>query len=114
MTVTERSLAFAIRVVDVCENLCEDKKKYTLAKKLLSCGTGVGANVTDALTGRGKKHFADKMNSALKNCAQTEYWIRLFAATEYIGKSESEAMMAECIELQKIMKSMIKHTTEHD
>jgi four helix bundle protein len=114
VTVTERSLAFAIRVVGVYECLCEDKRKYVLAKKLLRSGTSIGANVTEALKGQGKKNFVAKMNIALKNCAQTEYWIRLFAAAGYVGKSESEVILAECAELEKNVKSIIKTSTGND
>jgi four helix bundle protein len=94
--------------VELYEGLCEDERKYVLAKKLLRSGTNIGANVTEAVQGRSKKVFLHKMNIALKECAQTEYWIRLFAATEYLGQSESEAVLADCVELEKIVACEIR------
>jgi four helix bundle protein len=105
---------FAIRIVGLYEGLCDDEKRYGLAKKLLRSGTNIGAKVTEALQGHSKKVFVHKMNVALKECEQTEYWIRLFAATDYIGKSESESLLTDCVELGKIVNSEIRNASVND
>ncbi len=111
--VAEKSFAFAIRIVRLHEYLCEDKRKYTLSKQLLRSGTSIGANISEAVQAQSKKDFVSKMNIALKECAETQYWIRLFAATNYLAKSESESILSDCVELGKLLTSIVKTSSEN-
>jgi four helix bundle protein len=111
--IIDKSFAFAIRIVRLYEYLCEDKRKYVLSKQLLRSGTSIGANVSEALQGQSKKDFISKMNIALKECAETEYWIRLFAATGYINGNESESILSDCVELGKLLTSIVKTSSRN-
>jgi four helix bundle protein len=44
----EKSRAFALRVVKVCQYLQEQKREYVLSKQLLRSGTAIGALVREA------------------------------------------------------------------
>ena len=50
-----KSLAFAKRIVQAYQYLCEDKKEFVLSKQLLRCGTSIGANVAEAQYGISRK-----------------------------------------------------------
>ncbi len=45
--IVNKSLAFAIRIVNLYKYLCEERKEYVLSKQLLRSGTSVGANVKE-------------------------------------------------------------------
>jgi four helix bundle protein len=106
--IVNKSLAFAIRIVNLYKYLCEERKEYVLSKQLLRSGTSVGANVKEALRGQTKKDFAAKMNVALKEISETEYWLELLYNTEYITQSQYQSINNDCLELIKILTSIVK------
>lgn len=106
--IEDKSFAFAVRTVNVYKYLNEAKGEYVLSKQLLRSGTSIGANVAEAEQAQSTADFVSKMNIALKETAETEYWIRLLSATEYLNESEFKSILNDCIELKKILISIIK------
>ena len=80
----EKSFAFAVRIVRLYKYLCDEKKEFVLSKQLLRSGTSIGANIVEAQQGQSRKDFLSKMNVALKECAETKYWIELLVAADYL------------------------------
>ena len=76
-----KSLEFAVRIVNLCKYLMNDKKEYILSKQLMRSGTSIGANVAEAQQAQSKPDFINKMNIALKEAYETNYWLRLLHAT---------------------------------
>lgn len=72
-----KSYAFAIRIVKLCKALSQDKKEFILSKQLLRSGTAIGALVREAEHAQSKADFLNKMNIALKEANETEYWLLL-------------------------------------
>ena len=54
-----------------------------MSKQILKSGTSIGANVKEAVRGQTKADFGAKMNIALKEANETEYWLELLYETEY-------------------------------
>ncbi|MDE5555949.1 MAG: four helix bundle protein [Muribaculaceae bacterium] len=102
--------AFAIRCIRLYQHLSEDKKEFVLSKQLLRSGTSVGANVREALRGQSKADFGSKMNIALKEICESEYWLELLYETDYITKEGFESMMDDCKQLIKILTAIVKTT----
>jgi four helix bundle protein len=111
--VAEKSFAFAVRIVRLHKYLCENDRNFVLSNQLLRSGTSIGANVAEATQGQSKKDFLSKMNIALKECAETEYWIRLLTATDYLNGTKSESILSDCIELGKLLTSIVKTTSKN-
>lgn len=74
--VVEKSIEFAIDIIDYCE-LLETKKKYLISKQLLKSGTSIGANVHEAQNAESKSDFIHKMKVAAKELEETKYWLTL-------------------------------------
>lgn len=104
----EKSFAFAIRIVNLYKYLTNEQKEYVLSKQLLRSGTSIGANVREALHGESRKDFAHKMNIALKETAETMYWLDLLVATEYLEEKNAKTMLCECKELYLMLVSTVK------
>ena len=104
----EKSFEFAVRIVKLCKYLTQDKKEYILSKQLLRSGTSIGANITEAQRGQSKADFSAKMNIALKEANETEYWIRLLYRTEYLSEKEYESIHIQIQELISILMSICK------
>ncbi len=73
-TLREQSIDFAIAVSDVCENI-SGISIYT--NQLLRCSSSVGANIYEAKYAQSRADFINKMEIALKEAFETEYWIEL-------------------------------------
>ena len=110
--VEEKSFRFAVRIVKLCQYLRSSKKEYALTKQLIRSGTSVGANVAEAQQAQSKADFVSKLNIALKEAVETNYWIRLLAATNYLTETEKSSILEDCEELQKILISIIKKSKQ--
>ena len=99
----EKSFDFAVRIVNLHKYLTQEQKEYVMSKQLLRCGTSIGANISEAQRGQSIADFAAKMNIALKEANEAEYWLRLLYRTEYLSKSQFESMYADVQELLGIL-----------
>ena len=108
--VEEKSFAFAVRIVNLYKHLNETKKEFILSKQLLKSGTSIGANVAEAEQAQSKPDFLSKMSIALKEASETKYWIKLLASTDYLTEAEFVSILNDCVELKKILVSIIKST----
>ena len=106
--VLEKSFAFAVRIVNLYKYMSSAKKEYILSKQLLRCGTSIGANVTEAQRGQSKADFRAKMNIALKEAYETEYWLKLLYETEYIEEKAYKSMSQDNEELISLLISICK------
>jgi len=106
--VVDNSFKFAVRIVNLYKYLCDDKKEFVLSKQLLRAGTSIGANVKEAIQGQSKKDFLSKMNIALKEASETEYWIELLIETKYLSSKDGSSILNDCIEIKKILHSIVK------
>ena len=105
-----KSKKFAIRSVNLYKYLIDKKQEFVISKQLLRSGTSIGANVKEAIRGQSKPDFLAKMNIALKEASETEYWLELLHETDYIIKSDFKNIYADCQELLKILMSITKHS----
>lgn len=103
-----KSKDFAIRIVKLYKYLNENKKEYVLSKQLLKSGTSIGANVREAIRGQSKPDFYAKMNIALKEASETEYWLEILKETEYLDNVSFDSIYADCQEILKILMSITK------
>ncbi|MBR5238214.1 MAG: four helix bundle protein [Paludibacteraceae bacterium] len=108
--IVDKSKKFAIRIVNLYKFLVDNKKEYVLSKQLLRSGTSIGANVCEAIRGQSKADFGTKMNIALKEASETEYWLELLFQTDYLTETQYESIMADCKEINKILTTIVKTT----
>lgn len=111
--ITEKSFAFAIRIVKLYKYLTNKKREFVISKQILRSGTSVGANIREAVAGQTKPMFAAKLNIALSEANETDYWIDLLNATEYLSDNEIRSLKEECVELIKLLTSIIKTAREN-
>ena len=97
--IVDLSFNFGVRIVKFYKYL-NDKQVYVLSKKLLRCGTSIGANVHESIHAQSRADFISKMNIALKEADETDYWLRLLKEAEIIEEKEF-------ISLQKDVKQII-------
>jgi four helix bundle protein len=104
----EKSLAFAKRIVMNYKYLTENKKEFVLSKQCLRSGTSIGANIKEAEYAHTKADFIYTLNIALKEASETEYWLILLHESNYLEKNIYDSLLADCIEIIKLLISSIK------
>lgn len=102
----EKSKKFALRIIKLYKYLCSEKRELVLSKQLLRCGTSIGANIAEAEYSISRKEFLSKMYIALKECAETLYWLELLYKGEYISEKEYLSIEKDCAELRRILSSI--------
>jgi len=110
--VKEKSFRFAVRIVRLCKFLTEEKKEYVISRQILRSGTSIGANVKEALQAESKADFIHKLSISLKEASETEYWLQLLKETEYIDQMAYDSLMSDCVELLKLLTSIIKSSKQ--
>ena len=106
--IESKTFDFAIRIVNLYKYLCDQKKEYVLSKQVLRSGTSIGANVAEAQQAQSRLDFISKMSVALKETTETKYWLKLLNATAYLNDNEVKTILSDCIEIEKILTSILK------
>jgi len=101
-----KSRDFALRIIKLYRFLV-DKKAFEIGKQILRCGTSIGANVAEAECSESDSDFVHKLAIALKEANETEYWLDLLWKSDLITSRQYESLNEDCIELIKILKSII-------
>lgn len=104
----DKSLKFAARIVKLHRYLVKEKKEAVIAKQILRSGTSIGANANEAAYGVSPADFIAKMQIALKETAETEYWLRLLMMTDYIEEASGKSMLKDCLEIKSILIASLK------
>ena len=103
-----KSKAFALRIVRLYKYL-RDRKESVIAKQLLRAGTSIGANIAESRYAQSKSDFASKLQIALKEAAETEYWLELLRDGELVDPSSAfDTLLADCTELIKLLTASVK------
>ena len=92
----------------LCQHLQNVKHEYVLSKQLIRSGTSIGANISEAQQGQSRADFVSKMSIALKETAETKYWLRLLQATDFLTEKEYLSVNSDCVEIEKMLTSIIK------
>lgn len=104
----EKSLQFAARIVKLYKYLCKEKHETVISKQIIRSGTSIGANINEATYGSSKADFIAKLHIALKETAETEYWLRLLTLSDYLSATESESLINDCLEIKFILIATLK------
>ncbi|MFK7970898.1 MAG: four helix bundle protein [Bacteroidia bacterium] len=109
----DKSYSFALRVIKCCKYLRKERREYVLSKQLLRSGTSIGANAHEANVAQSKKEFIAKLQISLKEAHETYYWLRLLVDAKYLSPKEGLSMQNDCLELIKILTSIIKSSRKN-
>lgn len=111
--IEDKSFAFAVRSVNLYKHLTENKREYILSKQFLRSSTSIGANVSEAERGQSKPDFISKMSIALKEANETEYWLQLLYASEYLNEAEFTSMSRDVNELISLLVAICKSASKN-
>ena len=103
---------FALRIIKLYQYLNDDKKEYVLSKQVLRSGTSIGANVRESVNAQSRADFVNKLNIALKEANETEYWLELLYESSYISSKQFESIYADNGKIAGTLVKIIKTTKQ--
>ncbi len=105
-----KSKVFALRIIKVCNEIKKERRESVLTNQLLRSGTSIGANIREAFYAHGKADFVAKLQIALKECSESEYWLELLIESGYYADT---SILNDCIEIKKLLVASINTTKKN-
>lgn len=99
-----KSKSFALDIIKICREVKAAKKETVMTNQLLRSGTSIGANIREAFYAHSRADFIAKLQIALKECAESEYWLELLTESGYL---DDGSILPRCLELKRLLISSI-------
>ena len=112
--ILDKSLEFAVRIVNLSKFLNSEKKEFVLSKQIIRSGTAIGVLVREAQQAESSADFIHKLSIALKEADETDYWLILLNRTEYLNETQYKSLKENIEELIKLLISIIKSSKENN
>ena len=90
--VYELSKKFALRIVKLYAYLHDERKEHVISKQIYRCGTSIGANLAEGQFAQSDADYINKLSIALKEAAETAYWLELLHESEMISTKQYESL----------------------
>ena len=110
--VKDKSYLFALRMIKAYKYLAQEQREFVLSKQALRSGTSIGALVREAEHAQSEADFLNKMNIALKEANETEYWLMLLKESDYIDEKTFSSIHKDCDELIRLLVSIVKSSKD--
>ena len=104
-----KSKAFALEIIRVCNEIKRSQRESILTNQLVRSGTSIGANIREAFYAHSKADFIAKLQIALKECSESEYWLELLFESGYYG---DKSILDQCVEIKRILIASINTAKE--
>ena len=101
------SMDFAVNILKLTDNI---KGHYSLVNQLERSATSIGANIREAKYAHSKADFISKLQIALKECYETEYWLELVQKSEIFVDDVAKVLLHDCGAIRRMLISSINTT----
>ncbi len=103
----DKAKDFAVEIVNLCRSIKQNHRESVLTNQLLRAGTSIGANIHESKYAHGTPDFIAKMQIALKECYESEYWLELLNRTGYIPDEQYKKLQNTCGQIRRMLVSSI-------
>ena len=94
------STDFAVKILRLTEEI---KGHYSLVNQLERSATSIGANIREAKYAHSKPDFITKLQIALKECYETEYWLELMQKAELLPEEVAKTYLHDCGSIRRML-----------
>ena len=108
MKIQDLALDFAKRIVELYKELRYNAKEYVISNQILRSGTSIGANVSESRYPQSDADYLSKMNIALKEASETEFWIMLLRDCHYVTVELADSLLNDCSRIIKILTIVVR------
>ena len=108
----DKAKDFAVEIINMCKAIKEKKRESVLTNQLMRSGTSIGANIHESKYAHGAADFISKMQIALKECYESEYWLELLNRTGYIDDETYKSIINAWGQIRRMLISSINTVKE--
>ncbi len=108
----DKAKDFAVETINMCKNIKETKRESVLTNQLMRSGPSIGANIHESKYAHSTADFISKMQIALKECYESEYWLELLSRTGYIDNEQYKKLTNNCGQIRRMLISSINTVKE--
>ena len=109
-----KAIKFALRIVALYKYLTEQKKEFVISKQILISGAFIAKHINAALHARSKDGFSSDMYIALQRSLETQLWLLLLNAGEFMSNEQYQSMETDCVEMIKITSAISKTSHQNE
>lgn len=109
----EKAKDFAVNLINICNRIKDRKKESVLTVQLIRSGTSIGANIHESKYAQSSADFVYKMQIALKECYESEYWLELLNRTGYLENEQYKKILNDCGQIRRMLISSINTVKEN-
>lgn len=109
----DKTLLFAIRIVNLNRFLTSVQKEFIVSKQILRSGTNPGAMVREAANAESGLDFIHKLSIAQKETGETQYWLELLWKSNFLTTAEYDSLHLDSEEIMKMLRSSILTQKQH-
>ena len=106
----ELSTDFSVKIIKLCETI---KGHYSIVNQLKRSATSIGANIREANYAHGKADFIAKLQIALKECYETDYWLELFVKSEILNRETTVDLYNQCGTIRRLLIASVNTAREN-
>ena len=103
-----KTIDFAVKIINFYKFLCNEKREYVISKQILKSGTSIGANVRESRNAQSEADFINKLNIALKEADETQYWLEIMEKSDIINIEQFDDLNKDVNEIISILVSTLK------
>ncbi len=101
------STELAIKILKLTDGI---KGHYSLSNQLERSGTSIGANIREAKYAHSRADFVAKLQIALKECYETEYWIEIAMKSDILTDETAGSILHDCGAVRRMLIASINTT----
>jgi len=110
--IRNRSKAFALKIISICDGIDTKKGRGVLVNQIIRSSTSIGANAYEANYGASLSDFINKLQIALKECHETEYWIDMLYSVGCIDEELFKGLTNDCGIIRRMLVKSITTAKE--
>ena len=111
--IQSKTKTFAIRIIKLYKYLTETQNEHVMSKQMLRAGTSIGANTRESINAQSKLDFINKLNIALKETDETQYWLELLYETNFLNEKQFQSIYDDSKEIAALLVTIIKTTKKN-
>lgn len=108
-----RTKAFALRIIRLFTALPPTEVARVLGKQVLRSGTSVGANYREGMHARSSAEFATKLEIALMEMGETQYWLELLSESGAVESDRLTDLQDEAGQIKAMLTASINTAKSH-
>ena len=106
-TIKELAVELTVEITMLCDSI---KARSVFTNQLLRSCSSIGANAHEAKYAQSRADFISKLEIALKECHETEYWLEVLYKIQALSEEQYNTVSEKCGKIRRMLIASI--TTE--